>query len=756
MTSESMVLGRRNSVLAAVIGTVLASYAGSATALEFEFDNGGRLNWNTTLSVGASWRAEDPARRLYTRADGSALGLYNAPLIPGTYVGPDDGLAGNHAAGDGNLNYAKGDRFTTPFKLITDLEYKKDRWGGLVRVKAWYDQALNEEKVRYGSQANEYNGVRKGLGPVPGYRPCNPTESANWNGSLNCMPVSPPGQNLWPQAKLSDKGFEAEQKFDNVYLLDAYVYGSFDIGETDLQLRLGRQVINWGESIFIQGVNQTNPIDVPAARRAGAELKEILLPVEMLYFNWGLPFGSLEAFYQLKWDNTSVDACGTYFTSTSTLVGSDPGSCRSLTVFGAAIGTSVAGVVNPHLSAQPYQVSAAGSYIPAVKGQDASDSGQFGVAFRFPVDAIDTEIGLYAMNIHSRLPFTRSVNGTNPRDIPQPYRSALQAQGLIGSDAWGWFYKVPTSTTLFRSLIPTLEGTYEGIIRQAGGNVDLQTAKGGWVYPEDIQIYGISAATNLFGWSTSAEVSFQKDVPAQVNGNDLLGAGISGIGPYREEASRVAALGEGAFLLGYDLFDKTQAQLNFVKTYSNYLGADNIVLVGEVGGQWNDVPNYKKGGVRYGRGFMYGTGSGPEYAPGGFAQGQPTIPLINGNWCSPTLVGAPIPIANTSFNPHPEGCRNDGYVTDMAWGYRLRASLSYNNVFSTGIGVTPSVFWSDDVNGVSMDPTFNEGRSTLGLGLKFDLAKKYVLDFNYVSYANKTFDPLFDRDYYSASFSVTF
>ena len=77
-------------------------------------------------------------------------------------------------------------------------------------------------------------------------------------------------------------------------------------------------------------------------------------------------------------------------------------------------------------------------------------------------------------------------------------------------------------------------------------------------------------------------------------------------------------------------------------------------------------------------------------------------------------------------------------------------------MFSTGIGVTPSVFWSDDVNGVSMDPTFNEGRSTLGLGLKFDLAKKYVLDFNYVSYANKTFDPLFDRDYYSASFSVTF
>jgi hypothetical protein len=31
-----------------------------------------------------------------------------------------------------------------------------------------------------------------------------------------------------------------------------------------------------------------------------------------------------------------------------------------------------------------------------------------------------------------------------------------------------------------------------------------------------------------------------------------------------------------------------------------------------------------------------------------------------------------------------------------------------------------------------------------------------VFDVNYVSYANNTFDPTFDRDYYSAALSVTF
>jgi hypothetical protein len=175
--------------------------------------------------------------------------------------------------------------------------------------------------------------------------------------------------------------------------------------------------------------------------------------------------------------------------------------------------------------------------------------------------------------------------------------------------------------------------------------------------------------------------------------------------------------------------------------------------------QANDVPDYTKGGVRYGRGFMYGTGSGPGYGPAtpDNPEGAPGLGTASaGDVCSPTFSGLPIPAANRLYNPHPIGCRNDGYVTDFAWGYRIRASADYNNVFNSGITVTPSVFWSQDVEGVSMDPTFIEDRQVLGLGVKFNLNKRYVVDVNYVDYADKNFDPLFDRDYYSAAFSVTF
>jgi hypothetical protein len=754
MMSESMVRGRRNTTLAAVIGSVLAGYAGSAAALQFEFENGTTVNWNTTLSVGANWRAEDPNRNLYSRADGSLIGLYSGtPMIPGQAVPRGDGRAGQQAAGDGNLNWDKGDRFATPFKLISDVEVKKGNFGGLVRVKAWYDQALNDEDVRIGNQANDFNGARPRPIPIAGYAPCSTATPAG----APCLPISPAGQNLWPKAQLSDEGFEDEQKFDNVYLLDAYLYGSFDVGDSSLQLRLGNQVINWGESVFIQGVNQINPIDVPAARRAGAELKEILLPVWAAYANWGFNFGSLEAFYQLQWNNTSVDGCGQYFTVSGTQISSDPGRCNSITVVGGQNGnvlTGTASPIVPQLGSQPF-LQGNGTFVPHAKGQDASDSGQFGLAFRFPVDKIDTEIGLYAMNIHSRLPLTSSRTGTNPNDIPEPYRTALTQAGFIGNDAYGPFWRSgPTSATLLRSLLPSLEKPLEAA---TGGAVDLKPGTGFWEYPEDIQIYGISAATNLFGWSTSAEISHQIDVPVQINGNDLVAAGVFGIGPYRDEARVVQNSSEGGYLQGWDQFDKTQAQLNVVKTFSNLLGAQTLLIVGEVGGQWNNMDDYTKGGIRYGRGFMFGTASTPELTNAGTPNGNPTIlGLVAGNTCSPTSVALPVPFSNPFYNAQPNGCRNDGFVTDLAWGYRLRVSADYNNVRNTGVTITPSVFWSQDVEGVSMDPQFIEDRSVLGLGLKFNYNKKYVLDLNYVEYGTSQFDPLFDRDYYSAAVSVTF
>ena len=325
----------------------------------------------------------------------------------------------------------------------------------------------------------------------------------------------------------------------------------------------------------------------------------------------------------------------------------------------------------------------------------------------------------------------------------------------LGNDAYGLYWRVPTSTTLFRGLMPGVEGASKALAAN-GINIDLESGKGFWEYPEDLRIFGVSAATNLFGWSTSAEFSYQENIPLMVNGNDLIAAGVLGIGPYRDQAAEVQAQSAGTYLIGHKRFTKRQFQANFVKTFSNFIGAETLLWWARWARSGTTCPTTPRGHPLR-RGFMYGTASSAATVRAAASGGQPTLGGASlGNTCSPTFVGLPVPVFNTLYNPQPIGCKNDGFVTDFAWGYRLRVSMDYNNVLNSGVTVTPSVFWLHDVEGVSMDPAFNEDRKTLGLGVRFNLNKKYLVDLNYVDYDDENFDPLFDRDYYSASFSVTF
>ncbi|MCZ7019367.1 DUF1302 domain-containing protein, partial [Salmonella enterica] len=72
-------------------------------------------------------------------------------------------------------------------------------------------------------------------------------------------------------------------------LLDAFVYHNYSIGDLPGNVRVGKQVVSWGESTFIgNSINSINPIDVSAFRRPGAEIKEGLIPVNMLFASQSL------------------------------------------------------------------------------------------------------------------------------------------------------------------------------------------------------------------------------------------------------------------------------------------------------------------------------------------------------------------------------------------------------------------------------------------------------------------------------------
>ena len=104
----------------------------------------------------------------------------------------------------------------------------------------------------------------------------------------------------------------------NAKLLDAFISANYAIADMPVNLRVGKQVINWGESTFIlNGLNNFNPIDVGAFRRPGSEIKEALLPLNAIYGSVTLPEEllniSLAGYYALAWDRYHLDQAGTPF-----------------------------------------------------------------------------------------------------------------------------------------------------------------------------------------------------------------------------------------------------------------------------------------------------------------------------------------------------------------------------------------------------------------------------------------------------------
>ncbi len=713
---------------------VMAACATSAIAWDYESDGGWTVNVSTVVSATSSWRVQGRDNSLIFGDDAVSAGLAPLAAQPGPNPTPVNGaVAGLNArqnlgyiAGartdSSELNYDKGDRYQTMFKLINDIEIKKGDSGALIRWKAWYDQAANNEIVPYGHQNNNYAGA---LGSGP-------------NGAGGKPTALVPGG-----AKLSDQDWDPLNRFDGTYLLDAYVYTGFDVGTMPAQVRVGRQAVNWGESVYFQGVNQLAPLDVTALRRAGTEIKEALLPVWSLSGNIGLGNGmSVDAYYQLKWERNAIDYCGTYWSPVEGRLGTGVTKCNMVTALtgsNAAFYNGTTSLSNPAFG--PYKIT---TYAP---GTDIvplpKDSGQWALAFHFPIAAIDTEIGLFVENIHSRVPFVSVKNATTASIAKGTAAAQYVIQNLAGA------------------LGPATGPTAIGL---ALGNAGAGFT-GGWEYPENIKIYGISAAFNVAGVSVGVEASYQKDVPVQINGNDLLNGMIgyalgksllatnpafglvpvgaatyNGSGPMQ---ARVQAAGDGGYVRGYDFFNKTQLQVNAVGTLPAILGATNGLVIGEVMAQWNNVPNPTPTSLHYGRAFGVGVANSPLWS-GALAvnqvcgAGTNATTQAGGNWYYP-------------------GCGLDGFVTDNAWGARVRVSLDYPNFMGTSWVVTPSVFLADDVKGWSMDSQLVQGRKTFNPGLKFNLNKTHEIQLNYTTYANNAkYDVNHDKDNASVSYSYSF
>jgi len=198
-------------------------------------------------------------------------------------------------------------------------------------------------------------------------------------------------------------------------LLDAFGFWRFDLGSSAAEIRLGRQVVDWGESTFIpNGLNEVNHFDVTALQVPGAELKQALLPDEMAVFNLQLSKNlSTQLLYLFDWHEDIIEPDGAYF-STNDFAG--PGGNKVFLGFGAISDqgvdfTSLGGTLIRDFQA-----------VPRLPDQKPSQSGQFGVNFKLylPNFSQGTQLGFYFLNYTSRLPVVSAQTGQEGPRIGAP------------------------------------------------------------------------------------------------------------------------------------------------------------------------------------------------------------------------------------------------------------------------------------------------------------------------------------------------
>lgn len=510
---------------------------------------------------------------------------------------------------NGNQNYDRGDLVSSLFKMSNDLDLNYKNFGAFFRVSSFYDHAI---------QNKEFDPLQ-----------------ADQRTTRNRI------------------GHDYE-------ILDAYVRGSFQLAGKNLNARLGKQVVSWGESTFIpNGINSINPVDVAKLRAPGAELKEAFLPVNMLWISQELTDNlTIEAFNQFAFKKTRLEPNGSYF---STNDSASPGATQVLR------GVGTLGEENANTS---------GQFISRTPDRDAKNSGQFGLALRMLAPNLNnSEFGFYFLNYHSRTPL---VGGTTGSLISTPAGPIPTA--LVG----------PSDSKYFNE------------------------------YPENIRLYGLSFSTlGPFGTALQGEYSYRPNQPFQLAAPDLLAELLlngcantnTGFSPDGCTGTTAAATGgaltvpsdgspipAGIAVSGYKRVKAHQVQITGTKSFGPQLGSDQVVVAGEAGYTYLDLPN----NVPF-------NGNGVDYGSG--ATGRPGI--LNG-----AAANATSPLQG-------------GTLTKNSYGYRAVIRADYNNAIGS-VNLTPRLAWSHDLRGTST--TFVQGVKAATIGLTATYQNNLSADISYTNF----------------------
>lgn len=558
---------------------------------------------------------------------------------------------------DGNRNFDTG-MVSEVYKITSELEATYQNYGLFVRGTAFYDSQIMDKRNDYKQNNN----------------PSQPSQSN-------------PNDDRFTDQTRDIAGHHVE-------ILDSYVYGNWDVGDLPVTARLGRQVFNWGEGLFYRGgVNTTNPVDAAKYRLPGAEVKEVLMPVEAVSFNIGLSDNlTLESFYQWNWKETRIDPVGTFYAQTDLFA--DGGRTGYNDFSGTALDTPVpvfGNVIGLYqgLGNNPALASALGStglyangvtpaYGNTLKvasiGRDynARNDGQYGFAMRYIAEELNsTEFGMYLVNYHAKEP-TIAANLGGYKGIDMDALTDM-LRGLAGAQAQALANGLATADVM--------------------GNIQAHRN-----YAEDIRMYGLSFNTTLGKASVFGEVAYRPNLPIGVAAtNDLIGDLANG--------AAAAAAGQAVNIGG-----------QWVTLDSNIDNSERV-----------EAFNTSLGTI-----YNFGPSVGFDSLFGIFELA--TEHLRGSSLKYSAWDGSTRHYAGTGNYSYVSGGEKDDQVSANSYGYTLMFNGTWNDVYA-GVNVSPYAVYKDDFKGNSYQAgNFIEGRKAYTLGVKATYQNKLEAELQYTEF----------------------
>jgi hypothetical protein len=314
---------------------------------------------------------------------------------------------------DGNRNFSKGP-ISNRLDLLSELDLTYANIGLRVSGAAWYDSVY--QRSNDNNSPATFNGIS-----------VRHDQFTNGTRKLH--------------------GRKAE-------VLDAFVFGKIDLGDTTTDLRLGRHTLLYGESLFFGGngvAGTQSPIDIVKLLSVpSSQLKEIIRPVSQLSAQMQINSAlSIGAYSQFEWEQNRLPGSGSYFSFVDQL---DAGGERVL--LGA-----------------PLMPGGGPAAAFRVTDQEARKGGQFGAQLRYRLAALDTDIGLYATRSHARdfQLYIRPGVGFNPLSgqvatVQLVYPEDIDTFGASASHSFGDFQvgveaSVRHNTPLVSNVAPLAFGT---------------------------------------------------------------------------------------------------------------------------------------------------------------------------------------------------------------------------------------------------------------------------------------------------------